>query len=146
MTFPGPLITTTFLLKLTTFWGSHISTDVKKRLYISLVCSRFTYYSQIWRPYLIKDITALERIQRRVTKYILNDFHSDYKSRLINLNLLPLMQYYEYLDLIFIIKCFKSTDATSNFNTISNYTQFFYSFIYFFAYSKWFKDTPLLFQ
>jgi len=27
--------------------------------------------SQLWRPYLIKDIIALEKVEHRVTKYIL---------------------------------------------------------------------------
>ena len=57
--------------------GLHIS--AKKNLYITLIGSQLTYASQIWRPHLIKDILALERIQRRATKHILNDFNSDYK-------------------------------------------------------------------
>ena len=59
----------------------------KKRLYISLVRSQLTYCSVVWRPHLIKDITTLEKIQRRASKYILSDFSSDYKSRLTSLNL-----------------------------------------------------------
>ena len=37
----------------------------------------------------------LERVQRRASKFILNDYSIDYKSRLIKLNLLPLMYIYE---------------------------------------------------
>jgi len=33
----------------------------------------------------------LEKVQRRATKYISNKFTSDYKLRLLNLNLLPLI-------------------------------------------------------
>ena len=54
----------------------------KKNLYISLVLSQITYCSVIWRPHLIK---LLESVQRRATKFIFNDFTSDYKSRLIKL-------------------------------------------------------------
>ena len=54
--------------------------QVKKQLFISLVRSQLLYCSQIWRPQLIKDILTLERIQRRATKYILNDYESSYKS------------------------------------------------------------------
>jgi len=43
------------------------------------------YCSQIWRPQLIRDIITLERAQRRATKYILNDYTSSYKSRLLQL-------------------------------------------------------------
>ena len=35
--------------------------------------SQFTYCYQLWRPYHIKEITIPERVQRRATKYILND-------------------------------------------------------------------------
>ena len=82
----------------------------KKNLYISLVL----YCSVIWRPYLIKDIKLLESIQRRSTKFILNDFTSDYKSRLIKLNLLPLMMFYELCDIIFYIKSVKSPNTNFN--------------------------------
>ena len=67
------------------------STTAKKLLYLILVWSRLTYCSQLWRPHLLKDICTLERVQRRATKYILNDYSSFYKSRLVKLDLLPLM-------------------------------------------------------
>ena len=51
-------------------------------LYLSLVKSHLTYCSQLWRPKLIKDMKSLEKVQRRATKYILNDYVSDYKARL----------------------------------------------------------------
>ena len=59
------------------------------------------FCSQLWRPNLIKDISCLEQVQRKATKYILNDFSSDYKTRLLKLNLLPLMYIYELTDIIF---------------------------------------------
>ena len=80
----------------------------KKDLYISIVRSNLLYCSPLWRPYLIKDILNLERIQRRASKYILGDYTSDYKTRLIKLNLLPLMYIYELLDILFFIKSYKS--------------------------------------
>ena len=36
---------------------------------------KFIYSSQLWNPYSTKDIVMLERIQRRATKFILNDVH-----------------------------------------------------------------------
>ena len=64
----------------------------KKSLYLALVRSQLIYCSPLWHPYQISDITLLKRIQHQATKYTLNDFTSDYKrTRLINLNLLPLM-------------------------------------------------------
>ena len=80
---------TLYLIRRTFFATSHI--EVKKLLYLSLVRSHLTYCSQLWRPSLIKDIVCLERIQRRATKFILNDYSMDYKSRLTSLGLLPLM-------------------------------------------------------
>ena len=44
----------------------------KKILYLSLIRSKVTYCSPIWRPNFIKDIKLLEDLQRRATKFILN--------------------------------------------------------------------------
>ena len=48
--------------------------------------------------------------------YMLNDFNSDYKSRLIELNILLLSYWFEFLDLSFLIKSMKvSADNFSYF-------------------------------
>ena len=93
-------------------FSSSVSIRAKKLLYLSLVRSQLTYCCQIWRPHLIKDITFLERIQRRATKLILNDFSADYKTRLISLSLLPLMFLYELFDVLFFVKCLKFPDPS----------------------------------
>ena len=59
--------------------------------YVILVRSQLTYCSQLWNPYLIKDTVILEKIQRQATKFILSDYVSDYKTRLLKLDLLPLI-------------------------------------------------------
>ena len=46
----------------------------------------------------LKDVAKLEQLQTRVSKYILQDYISDYKSRLISLKILPLMMLYELND------------------------------------------------
>ena len=51
---------------------------------------------------------SLETVQRRSTKYILQDYSSNYKQRLVSLKLLPLMYWYELQDMMFIIKCIKT--------------------------------------
>ena len=79
------------------------------------------YCSQIRRPQLIRDMTTLERVQRRATKFILNDYISSYKSRLQQLNLLPLMYIYELNDLMFMIKSLNT--PTDNFD-IRNFISF----------------------
>ena len=89
------------------FCTGHRDPRTKKILYLSLVCSKLIYFSQIWRPHLLKDIISLEKMQRRATKYLLNDFSSSYKSRLLSLNILPLMMQLEMYDILFFIRCLK---------------------------------------
>ena len=88
---------------------------------MSLVRSQMMYCSQIWRPFLIRDIMNLERVQRRATKYILNDYTSSYKARLLKLHLLPLMYTLELNDLVFFIKSI--IHPSDHFN-IFNYVTF----------------------
>ena len=55
----------------------------------------------------MKDINELEYLQRRATKFILNDFISDYKTRILKLRLLPLMCIFKLSDIMFFIKSIK---------------------------------------
>ena len=120
----------------------------KKILYITLVRSQLTYCSQLWNPYLIKDTVILEKIQRQGTKFILRDFNSDYKTRLLKLDLLPLMYILDLYDLLFFIKALKqpqdhfnihhhvsfstnstrsaSTNKLNHIHTNNNYSRNFY--------------------
>ena len=102
-------------------FGKSNSVITKAKLYTSLIRSQLAYCSIIWRPYLIQDIIKLESIQRRATKFIMNDYTSDYKSRLLHLNLLPLMHVFEITDIIFLVKSFKFPSASFN---INNYVSF----------------------
>ena len=91
-----------------------------------LVHSILTYYSPVWQSYLLSDINSLERIQYCTTKYILNDYTNDYKSRLINLNILRILLMhnvwnYWYTPILFLIKSIRN--PTSSFN-INNYITF----------------------
>ena len=96
------------------FFNNAICILAKKNLYNSLVCSQFSYCSIIWRAQLIKDNKFIENVQRHATKYILSDFSSDYRSRLISLNMLPLMMQFEFNDLMFFIKCLKYPSNSFN--------------------------------
>ena len=89
--------------------------NAKKQLYLTLVRSQLIYCSQLWRPFLIKDIMILERVQRRATKFILNDYTSPYKSRLTQLNLFPLM-YLEWSVLLYQI--LQGTKCTFRYSSI----------------------------
>ena len=104
-------------------FSSTLCTSAKKNLYLSLVRSQLSYGSQIWRPHLIKDILKLEQIQRRATKYILNDSHSSYKCRLQSLKILPLMMQFELYDILFFIRCLKEPGESNSFS-IQSYINF----------------------
>ena len=86
----------------------------KKILYLSLVRSKVTYCSQIWHPYLLKNIIVFERLQRRATKFILNNYTDDYKQRLTNLKLLPLLYQFDYYDISFLINSIKNPNPSFN--------------------------------
>ena len=94
------------------------STTTMTRLYVSLVRSQLFYCTQVWRPHLMRDILNIERVQRRATKYILSDYTSSYKTRLILLNL-PLMYLFELHDILFAIKSLKSPTIQFNINYIN---------------------------
>jgi len=86
--------------------GYHAPANVKKILYITLVRPKLEYCSLIWSPHTHNLITSLEKVQRRATKYILNNHTTDYRDRLIYCQLLPLSYRRELLDLSFLFKCF----------------------------------------
>ena len=81
------------------------------------VWSQLIYGTQVWRPHLLKDIDALEAIQCRSTKFILNDYTFDYKSRLLSLQLLPLMMLYELNDILFFVKWLKEPNTSFTFSS-----------------------------
>jgi len=81
--------------------------QTKSTLYLTLVRSKLLYCSPLWWPYLIKEFLLLERIQCWATKFILNDYTMDYKTRLTRLNLLPLMYVLELHDVFIFNKVFK---------------------------------------
>ena len=99
------------------YWLLHVirhnvpSVKLKRQ---SLVKSHVSYCCQLWQTFLIKDIQSIEKIQRRATKYILNDSSSDYKSRLLSLNVLPLIYWLDLQDLVFLVKCLKDPHNTMN--------------------------------
>ena len=86
------------------------------RLYLTLVRSQLMYCTPIWCPYLQKDIQNIERIQHRATKFILKDYDSNYKIRLLTLKLLPLMYPFELQDISFTVKSLKY--STKGFNIL----------------------------
>ena len=56
-------------------------------------------------PYLV--FPADRTIQRQATKFILKDYESNYQTRLLKLDLLPLMYTLDFYDIMFFIKALK---------------------------------------
>ena len=94
---------------------------IRTHLYIMLVRSQLTYCSQLWQPRLIMDIKCLERVQHRASKFLLEDYSSDYKTRLLSLKLFPLMYWLELQIILYLIRCFK--DPPDNIS-IQNFVSF----------------------
>ena len=105
-------------------FSSQVSVSARCSLYISLVRSKLLYCSPLWHPYLLMDIKCLELVQRRATRFIMNDTSSDYRNRLIHLNLLPLMMEFEIADVMFLIRTIKF--PSDHFN-INNFVEFSYN-------------------
>ena len=73
------------------------------------------YYLTGYSIYM-QNVSYVEQIQRRATKYILNDYSSTYRTRLLHLNLLPLMYVFEISDIMFLIKSLKFPSNCFNIN------------------------------
>ena len=50
------------------------TTQVKAATYTTMVRSTLEYATTVWDPYLQKDIKAVEQVQRRAARYVLNDY------------------------------------------------------------------------
>ena len=66
---------------------------------------------------LLSDIRSLETMQGRATKFIICDSSLDYKERLMNSNLLPLMMEFEIRDILFLLSVLKQIMHTLTYMT-----------------------------
>ena len=69
--------------------------------------NNFAYAFQVWSPQTIQLIENIQKVQRRATKYILNlgfTTNVPYTTTLLQLDLLPLSYWHEYLDLVLLYK------------------------------------------
>ena len=87
------------------------TTNIRCRLLrylITLVRSHHSQARNVWAPQCSSHaLTLLEGIQRRATKYILQDFNSSYSVRLKRPKLLPISYWLEIKDFLFFSKCWK---------------------------------------
>ncbi len=80
--------------------------SIRKLLYLTSVRSQLEFSSELWSPSEVKYQLMLQGVQRRATKFILNyPDDTDYKERLIQLNILPLDVRRNMRDLLFFFKC-----------------------------------------
>ena len=80
--------------------------DVFSQLYKSLVRPILEYAAPVWSPYLIKDIVALEKVQRRASRLALRQKHGEmsYEHRCSLLKWQTLEKQREFLSLV---QCYK---------------------------------------
>jgi hypothetical protein len=50
--------------------------EFRRMAYISLIRSSLEYGATVWDPYLVKDVTKLERIQRQAARFIKRDYRT----------------------------------------------------------------------
>ena len=109
--------------------STYIGTNQKTLLYLTFVRSHLSYPSEIWAPQSrVSDLRLLEHlegIQRRATRAILGcnsdpNHRPSNKSRLISLNLLPILHWLDCRDLFFF---YKSLHGAYNFS-LNNFISF----------------------
>jgi hypothetical protein len=81
--------------------GFGCSKEVKLTCYKALIRPLLEYCTIVWFCDNKRILGKVEAVQRRVTKFILNDYQSDYKTRLISCSLQPLALRRQFLDCVF---------------------------------------------
>ena len=77
-----------------------VSTKLLTAAFTSYVRPLLEYASPVWSPHLIKDIDAIEKVQRRFTKSFPNLRDLPYPIRIARLNIVPLGDRRSNIDLI----------------------------------------------
>ena len=70
----------------------HLDPTILKALYTALVRPHLEYANQVWCPYLVKDVEAIENVQRRATRMVPQLKGLTYEERLRKLGL-PTLAY-----------------------------------------------------
>ena len=82
-------------------------------LYQTLVRPQMEYCPQVWSPYLKKDISILEKVQRRATKLVPELKDLPYDERLRQLKLYPLQERRLRGDMITVFKILRGMIETN---------------------------------
>jgi ribonuclease P/MRP protein subunit RPP40 len=99
------------------------SKDILLLLYKSLVRPHLEYCVQAWRPHLVKDISIIEKVQRRATRMIDGFRALSYEQRLSELNLTTLETRRlrgDLLEVFKIMKGFDNVNADDLFSRVTN--------------------------
>jgi hypothetical protein len=81
--------------------GVNCSSQIKLLCYKSLIRPLLESCSCAWSCNSKKLVVKIESVQRRATKFILDDYNTEYNIRLSMCNLLPLSLRRDYLDFVF---------------------------------------------
>ena len=92
----------------------HFVIDKNRRrvLYLTLVRSQFEHCSVVWRPVTKSLLHKFESLQKRAIKWILREEYMSYSSKTYilkckELNIMPIADRFDFLDLIFFFKVVK---------------------------------------
>ena len=74
--------------------------SVRKDLYMTMVRNHLAYCCQVWAPRSVNNISTIERVQRRATKFILSlPYNTNilYKEKLVTIGIIPICYWHEYV-------------------------------------------------
>jgi hypothetical protein len=94
----------------------NITPEIFQKVYPAFVRPHLEYAIQAWRPWLQKDITLLENVQRRSTKLVSCLRNVDYQIRESSLKLFPVMYRQTRGDLIMAFKIIRQYNTCLEFN------------------------------
>ena len=70
---------------------NHLSTDALIQLYVSLLRPHLEYAYPVWAPHLVKDVRAIEDVQKFACKMATHNWNSSYQD-LLQLTELPTLE------------------------------------------------------